>query len=435
MTSQSPVSPLREPYSLARMKSIALGLLLLAALVYAGATLLEPRHAAWGYVAAAAEAAMIGALADWFAVVALFRHPLGLPIPHTAIIVANKDRLGAQLARFLGEHFLTAEHVQRALARWDMAGDLGRWLCRPESAQQVGRWLQQATPALLDALDQTPARQWVARLAQRMLREADLAALSGQALAALTVHGHHQQWLDGLLRQMATWAEQETVQERLTDAIALELKQLKYVGLDQMAARLATRKLVAALTRTLSDVAADPTHELRHRFDDWMQASIERLQTDAEWRAKVAGWRDAWLDQPGWAEPIDTWWHDFMGTLREDAARADSPLADRIAAVVQSTGQQLVNDAKLRDWLNLQAQAALLHLLDASRDTLVAFVTQRVEAWDAHDMSQVLENHIGRDLQFIRINGTLVGALVGLVLHALTQMALGFPVVQGWMQP
>jgi uncharacterized membrane-anchored protein YjiN (DUF445 family) len=422
------------PYSLSRMKALALGLLVLAALVYVAATLLEPRHTAWGYVAAAAEAAMIGALADWFAVVALFRHPLGLPIPHTAIIVANKDRLGAQLARFLGEHFLTAEHVQRALERWDMAGDLGRWLSRPDSAQQVGRWLQQATPALIGALDQTPARQWVARLAQRMLREADLSALGGQALQALTAHGHHQQWLDGLLRQLAAWAEQDTVQERLTDAIALELKQLKYVGLDQMAARLATRKLVAALTRTLSDVAADPTHELRHRFDDWMHGSIERLQTDVEWRNQVAGWRDAWMDQPGWAAPIEAWWHDFLGTLREDAANPESALAGRIASVVQAAGQQLAGDENLRDWLNQQAQAALLRLLDASRDSLVTFVTQRVQAWDARDMSQVLENHIGRDLQFIRINGTLVGALVGLLLHALTQMALGWSLVRHWMQ-
>lgn len=426
--------PAFAPYSLARMKALALGLLLLAALVYAVATLLEPRHAAWAYVAAAAEAAMIGALADWFAVVALFRHPLGLPIPHTAIIVANKDQLGAQLARFLGEHFLTAEHVQRALARWDMAGDLGRWLSRPESAQRVGLWLQRATPALLDALDQTPARQWVVQLAQRMLREANLAALGGQALAALTAHGHHQQWLDGLLRQLADWAGQDTVQERLTDAIALELKQLKYVGLDQVAARLATRKLVAALTRTLSDVAADPAHELRHRFDDWMQASIERLQSDPEWQARVAGWRDAWIAQPGWSVPIDAWWHDFMGTLREDATQADSQLAERIAAVVQSAGQQLAGDASLREWLNLQAQAALLHLIDGSRDTVVGFVAQRVAAWDAHDMSRVLEQHIGRDLQFIRINGTLVGALVGLLLHALTQMLLGLQVVQAWMR-
>jgi uncharacterized membrane-anchored protein YjiN (DUF445 family) len=202
-SSTLPTSPGRNPYSLARMKTLAVGLLFLAFAVYVGATLLEPRHTAWGYVAAAAEAAVIGALADWFAVVALFRHPLGLPIPHTAIIAANKDRLGAQLARFLGEHFLTREHVQPVLARQDMAGALGHWLARPESAQQVGQWLQQATPAVLRALDQAPVQQWVGQLAQRLLRGLDLSSLGGQALSALTANGHHQQWLNGLLHQLA----------------------------------------------------------------------------------------------------------------------------------------------------------------------------------------------------------------------------------------
>jgi uncharacterized membrane-anchored protein YjiN (DUF445 family) len=415
------------------MKALALGLLVLAGVVYGVATLLEPRHSAWGYVAAAAEAAMIGALADWFAVVALFRHPLGLPIPHTAIIVANKDRLGAQLARFMGEHFLAAEHVQPTLARWDMAGALGHWLARPDAARRVGQWLQQATPALLGALDQTPARQWVAQLAQRLLREVDLATLGGQALAALTAHGHHQQWLNGLLQQLSGWAGQEAVQEKLTDAIARELKELKYVGLDQMAARLATRKLVAALTRTLADVAADPDHELRHRFDGWMTESINRLQTDPDWQARVALWRDAWLAQPQWKAPIEAWWHELMGTLRADAVKPESALGERIASVVQAAGQQLLADATLRTWLNTQAQQVLLRLLDSSRETIVGFVAQRVQAWDAHDMSRTLENNIGRDLQFIRINGTLVGALVGLLLHALTQAVLALPAVQAWM--
>jgi uncharacterized membrane-anchored protein YjiN (DUF445 family) len=428
----NPVSP-GAPTSLARMKALALGLLVLAGVVYGVATLLEPRHSAWGYVAAAAEAAMIGALADWFAVVALFRHPLGLPIPHTAIIVANKDRLGAQLARFLGEHFLAAEHVQPTLARWDMAGALGQWLARPAAARRVGQWLQQATPALLGALDQTPARQWVAQLEQRLLREVDLATLGGQALAALTAHGHHQQWLNGLLQQLSGWAGQEAVQEKLTDAIARELKELKYVGLDQMAARLATRKLVAALTRTLAEVAADPDHELRHRFDGWMTESINRLQTDPDWQARVALWRDAWLAQPQWKAPIEAWWHELMGTLRADAVKPESALGERIASVVQAAGQQLLADATLRTWLNTQAQQVLLRLLDSSRETIVGFVAQRVQAWDAHDMSRTLENNIGRDLQFIRINGTLVGALVGLLLHALTQAVLALPAVQAWM--
>ena len=427
-------APLSNPRaSLARMKALALGLLLLAAAVYIVATLLTPQHPAWGYVAAAAGAAVVGALADWFAVVALFRHPLGLPIPHTAIIVANKDRLGAQLARFLGTHFLTAEHVRPMLARWDLGQELGRWLAQPESAAHAGRWLQQATPALLNALDQTLVRQWVAQLAQRLLRQVDVATLGGQALAALTAHGHHQQWLNGLLQQMAHWAEQEGVQEQLTERIAGELKQLKYVGLDQMAARLATRKLVAALTHTLADVAADPQHELRHRFDGWMAQSIQRLQSDPDWQARVATWRDAWLDQPQWNQPIEAWWHEVMQRLGTEAQQPDNALAERYASVVQTAGRQLLADATLRGWLNTQAQQVLLRALDGSRDNIVGFVAQRVEAWDAHDMSRVLEEHIGRDLQFIRINGTLVGALVGLLLHALTHAVTALPVVKSWM--
>jgi len=426
---------LNPPASLARMKALALGLLLLAAAIYVMATLLGPRHGAWGYVAAAAGAAVVGALADWFAVVALFRHPLGLPIPHTAIIVANKDRLGAQLARFLGTHFLTAEHVRPMLARWDVAQELGRWLAQPESAQRVGQWLQQATPAFLNALDQTLVRQWVAQLAQRLLRQVDVATLGGQALAALTQHGHHQLWLNGLLQQLAHWAEQEGVQEQLTERIAGELKELKYVGLDQVAARLATRKLVAALTHTLADVAADPQHELRHRFDAWMAESIQRLQTDPDWQARVATWRDAWLDQPSWQTPIEAWWHEVMQRLRDEAQSPDTALAARYASVVQAAGRQLLADATLREWLNTQAQQVLLRALEGSRESIVGFVAQRVQAWDAQDMSRVLEDHIGRDLQFIRINGTLVGALVGLALHAATAMVMALPVVRGWMAP
>ncbi len=417
------------------MKALALGLLLLAAVVYALAVFLGPRHLAWGYVAAAAEAAMIGALADWFAVVALFRHPLGLPIPHTAIIAANKDRLGAQLGRFLNEHFLTADHVQQALVRWDFGTQLGRWLADPLSARRVAGRLLQAAPTLLAALDQAAVRAAVARLAQRLLREVNLAALGGQALGALTANGHHQQWLNGLLSQLSNWAAQESVQLRFTDAIALELKQLKYVGLDQVTARLATRKLVAALTRTLSEVADDPAHELRQRFDGWMAESIERMQADPDWQARVAQWRDAWLDQPQWNAPIEAWWHELMQNLQRDAHDGEGALAERIARVVQAAGQQVLADAALRSAINQQGQIALLRMLEDSREGIVEFVTQRVRAWDAAEMSGVLERHIGRDLQFIRINGTVVGALVGLALHALTEAALKFPALQGWMQP
>ncbi len=421
MTSPSPVSPLREPYSLARMKLLAVGLLMLAALVYVVATLLEPRHAAWGYVAAAAEAAMIGALADWFAVVALFRHPLGLPIPHTAIIPANKDRLGRRLAEFLDQHFLTRERVDEALGRWDMASDLARWLGDPGRAQRLARGICDATPDILATLDRQPVRTWLSGLAQRLLREVDLATLGGQAIEALTGQRHHQRWLDGLLDELAAWAARDSVQERLTEVLARELAQLRYVGLDQVAARMATRKLVAALTRTLAEVAADPEHEWRHRFDVWVERTASRLQDDPQWQAQVAAWRDAWLDQPRWHAPVEAWWHDFIARLRQDAKATDSKLLEHVLTLLQALGHQLEADDGLREGLNRQMRAVLLSALERGRPTIVDFVGERVQAWDASEMSTVLESHIGRDLQFIRINGTVVGALVGLTLHAVTE--------------
>ena len=225
------------------------------------------------------------------------------------------------------------------------------------------------------------------------------------------------------------------MQERFTNAIAIELKQLKYVGLDQVAARLATRKLVAALTRTLAEVSDNPQHELRQRFDGWVAESIGRLQTDPDWQAQVARWRDAWLEQPRWHAPIEAWWHDLMQTLQSDVQQGGGVLTDRIARLVQAAGQQVLDDAASRQTINQQGQLALLRVLEDSREGVVDFVAQRVRAWDAAEMSAVLERQIGRDLQFIRINGTLVGALVGLVLHALTEAALKLPMVQGWMAP
>lgn len=408
-------------WSLARMKAIAVALLLGAAVTYVFATLMEPRHPGWGYLASAAEAAMIGALADWFAVVALFRHPLGLPIPHTAIIPANKDRLGRRLAEFLDQHFLTRERVDEALARWDMAGNLARWLDNPLHARRLARGLCDATPDILGTLDRQPVRTWLAGLAQRLLREVDLATLGGHAIEALTGQRHHQRWLDSLLGELASWAGRDRVQEQLTEVLARELAQLRYVGLDQVAARLATRKLVAALTRTLEEVAADPDHEWRHRFDAWVERTAARLQNDPNWQKQVADWRDSWLAQTRWNASVEAWWHDFVARLRDDAQATDSRLQEHVLSLLNALSHQLGNDAELRQGVNRQFRAVLLSTLDRGRPAIVDFVSERVQAWDAREMSAVLENNIGRDLQFIRINGTVVGALVGLILHAGTE--------------
>ncbi len=415
------------------MKAVALGLLFGAFALYVLATAMDGRHALWGYLGAAAEAAMVGALADWFAVVALFRHPLGLPVPHTAIIMANKDRLGDQLARFLDEHFLAPDHLSQSLSRVDVSAAMADWLQKDENTQRLGAWLGEAAPGMLEVLDQTAVRQWAADLARKVLERVELASLGGQALEALVAHQHHQQWLDQLLHQLAEWAAQERVQEHFTDAIAKELRQLKYVGLDQAAARLATRKLVAALTTMLEEVAKDADHPLRQRFDQWMVETADRLQQDPAWQARVSLWRDTWIAQPGWQAPIEKGWHELMLKLREEAREPGGRWQAKCAELAGMLGQRLRDDDSLRDWVNTQARRVLQTLLQVNRGRIVGFVSDRVQAWDARELSDVLETHIGRDLQFIRINGTVVGALVGLSLHAITVGVLSLPVVQAWM--
>ncbi|WP_353395071.1 DUF445 domain-containing protein [Hydrogenophaga sp. 5NK40-0174] len=419
--------------SLAQMKAVALGLLFGAFALYVLATAMEGRHLAWGYLGAAAEAAMVGALADWFAVVALFRHPLGLPVPHTAIIMANKDRLGDQLARFLDEHFLAPDHLALSLARVDVSSAMSDWLQRDENTQRLASWMREAAPGMLEVLDQTAVREWAADLARKVLERVELATLGGQALEALVAHQHHQQWLDQLLQQLADWAAQDNVQEHFTDAIAKELRQLKYVGLDQAAARLATRKLVAALSTMLDEVAQDAVHPMRKRFDQWMIETAERLQHDQAWQARVALWRDTWLAQPGWQTPIEKGWHELMLKLRDEAQQPDGRWQSKCAELAAMLGQRLKDDASLRDWVNVQARQVLQTLLQVNRGRIVGFVSERVHAWDARELSDVLESHIGRDLQFIRVNGTVVGAMVGLALHAVTMGVLSFPAVQAWL--
>jgi uncharacterized membrane-anchored protein YjiN (DUF445 family) len=185
----------------------------------------------------------------------------------------------------------------------------------------------------------------------------------------------------------------------------------------------------------LADVSDNPQHELRQRFDGWVAESIERLKTDTDWQAQVAQWRDAWLDQSRWSEPVEAWWHDLMQTLQSDVQQGGGLLTERVSQLVQAAGNRVQDDAALRQTINQQGQLALLRVLEDSREGVVDFVAQRVRAWDAAEMSGVLERNIGRDLQFIRINGTLVGALVGLALHALTVAVLKLPAIQTWMQP
>jgi len=403
------------------MKRAALALLLAAAALYVLATALQARHPAWGYVAAFAGAALVGAMADWFAVVALFRHPMGLPIAHTAIVPASKDRIGRQLAQFIATHFLATDWVLARLRGVDAAAGLAQWLAQPANAARVADHGTALARWAVAALDQPAVHEAVTELARGGLRQIDAARLSGQLLQALVQDGRHQALLDALVSQGARLLGEDAVQDGISDAIAREVKALKLLGLDQVAARLATRKVIVILARTLLEMTEDPAHPLRQRFDalaaDWAQ----RLQQDPTWQQRVAQGRDELLASPVLGLHVRQAWGDLLAWLDRDLRAPASWTHQRIAAGAQNLGAHLATHDALRAWINAELQAAAPRLLERHRGDIAAFIEARVQAWDARQMSDELERHLGQDLQFIRINGTVVGGAVGLLIHALTQ--------------
>ncbi len=404
----------------AGMKRWALGLLLAAALLYVLATWQAPRHVAWGYVAAFAEAAMVGAIADWFAVVALFRHPLGLPIPHTAIIPENKDRIGENLANFLCEHFLATTQVLARLREFDAAGRVAAWLSVPAHAERVGERLVAVARWAVGALDDERVRQFVADLASSGLRQIDVTRLSGQVLEAMTQDRRHQELLDGVLLQLARLLGEDAVQDTISEAIAREIKALKYVGLDQMAARMATRKVVVIVAKTIIEMADDPGHNLRLRFDELVGGFVQRLQEDPALQQRGERLKEELLDSPALGAYLNQLWTQLLGWLQADMSQPESSIHLRITQAAQALGERLAGDEAVRGWINGELQAAAPQLIERYREDIRHYIVARVQAWDSLEMTDELERHIGRDLQFIRINGTLVGGLVGLLIHTLT---------------
>lgn len=411
--------------ALARMKAIALALLGAAALLYVLATAMEDRHPAWAYVGAFAEAAMIGAMADWFAVVALFRHPLGLPIPHTAIIPTNKARIGQNLAGFICRHFLSTEQVIERLGRLNPAAKLAGWLARPENAARVGEQLAAGLRYSLSALDDERVRHFLRGTLLARLEQVDLAGLAGRLLDVMTADRRHQSLLDEILLQVADLVEDADIQAKIAEVIAAELKYLRYVGLDVVAGNLAAEKIAKGVCRIVSEMGHDPEHPLRLRFDDYMAGFIARLKEDPEFRLRGEAIRDEVLAHPELGAYLHGLWRQLLDWLNEDLGREDSTIRARVSQIALTLGGKLQADAAMQQWINAQVLAAAPRWVERYREDIRRYIVERVDAWNTQELTNELERNIGRDLQFVRINGTLVGGLIGVVIHALTHWVRG----------
>ena len=406
---------------LARMQTIALALLIGAGVLYGVASALQARHPAWGYVAAFGEAAMIGAIADWFAVVALFRHPLGLPIPHTAVIPSNKDRIGENLATFICANFLATPQVLAKIEAFGPAARLANWLADARHAEQAALHLGTALRYVLASFDDRRVRRFVGNALLGRIERIDGAALAGRLLEALTTHGHHQALLDALLRKLAQLLDVESVKERVAEVVASEVQYLRVLGLDRVAGRYATNKMVAGVVRLVGEMAQDAGHPLRVEFDAFVVDLVERLQRDPPLRERAAELQRELLATPALARQVRGLWADVVAWARDDLESPQSRLRARVAAGLAQVGATLQADAAMRGWVDEQLLAAAPRWIDRYREDIRRYIVARVADWNADEMTRELERNIGRDLQFIRINGTLVGGLAGLAIHAVTR--------------
>ncbi|MEP6785134.1 MAG: DUF445 domain-containing protein [Sphingomonadales bacterium] len=397
------------------MRAVATALLLLMAMIYLVTRVYEPLHPAIGFVKAFAEAAMVGGMADWFAVTALFRHPLGIPIPHTAIIPRNKDRIGETLAVFLRDNFLTPQVVARRMVRIDVAGAAGRFLTNaPDRGGRLKEGASRIAADVLGALDPERLGGMVKGAISSRIADLDLAPLLGQALAAAISEGRHRPLIDGIVRWSAKTLEaNDTLVRDMIHARAGGV--LRWTGLDETLAN----KIIDGLQKMLGEMVEDPDHALRAKAEEGLAHLAIDLQDDPKMQKRVADFRDEIMRNPAMRKWLDGLWESARAAMLRAARDPEKALAGKFGDMLMQLGQTLQDDPQLRTTLNRFTRRTAVGAAATYGDAIVRLVSDTVRGWDAQTITNRVENAVGRDLQFIRINGTVVGGLVGLALHAL----------------
>ena len=409
---------------LKRAKRLALSLLLIAAATFATTLFLPPTRLV-GAVKAVAEAAMVGALADWFAVRALFhRVPIPFIARHTAIVPRNKDRIGRNLARFVQERFLDAASLAALVRRHDLVARLAEWLLAPGHAQLLGQQVARMLSAALDMVQDRQVEHFIRRAARTLIGQVDLSQAMARVLGALTQDGRHQALLGDALARLIALLQQEDTRTLIARTIVQWLKaehprKEKMLPTDWLGEQGAAL-LAHALEAVLAEVAANPEHLLRAKFDESVQQFIVRLQSDPAWAQKGEEVRRYLQTNATLGRYVRDLWQGLRTALQRDLANERSAVARNVRAMGQWLGASLSQDAALRGALNARLEQWVLGLAPDMARFIAQHMEDTVQRWDAQEMSQLIELNIGSDLQTIRINGTVVGGLVGLVLYAVS---------------
>ncbi|WP_232547908.1 DUF445 domain-containing protein [Propioniciclava soli] len=400
---------------LRRMKGVALGLLVFAAVIYL-ATLPLDHSGGWGYVNAMAEAGMVGALADWFAVTALFRHPLGIPIPHTALIPRKKDELAGSLQSFFADNFLTEDVVRERVTDAGLAARAGAWAREDANAQRLVREGVRIAGVLLDRVDDDAVATLASDVILPRLAREQVAPIAGTLLDGVVTDGSHRGLVDLAAREIHTWLTKHP--QRF--AAMMRDRAPKW------APDFVNQRVVSVLYWQAVDWAAsvrdNPEHPTRAALDDLLLRVADDLQHDPAVQARAEALKDRLLGHPHTAATVVSLWGSLKRTLATALDDPDSGVHTRGVRLVQRLADALEHDAALQERVDgALADAAGFAVRTYGRE-LSSVISHTIQRWDGRQASRRIELYVGRDLQFIRINGTIVGALAGLVIHAVSQL-------------
>jgi uncharacterized membrane-anchored protein YjiN (DUF445 family) len=398
---------------LKRMKAVPLALLALMAIVFI-LTFRMPADPWVGYLRSFTEAAMVGALADWFAVVALFRHPMGLPIPHTAIIPRRKNDLADSLANFVNRNFLTEQVIDKRLAAADPTAVIAQWMLdhRGDVAQAVRRTLAWA----LRAVEVPAYREFLRRNVFATVTGIQLAPAMGRFLTVLAQNRHHQALFTEGLRQGISFLEdnRENIREHINQGSPWWLPGFVDDKIyDQMIERIQTQLLAMVL---------EPEHDLRKRFDESFEQFAADLQSSPEYDRMMEQIKQDLLDHPTLSGYVDEVIERSAGDLAASLEARSEPFDAAVIEIIERSAEDLLANRSLREQFNVWLRQAAVHLVANYGEQITSVISETVRSWDGADAAYRIELQVGRDLQFIRVNGTLVGGLVGLIIHTLIQV-------------
>jgi uncharacterized membrane-anchored protein YjiN (DUF445 family) len=355
-------------------------------------------------------------MADWFAVTALFRQPLGLPIPHTAIVPRNKERIGEALGRFVEQNFASPEVVSSKLEGADMSGRLARWLSEPQRAEAIAGHVTRLVPQLLDSVDDRDVRHFVSGRLAHGAERIDLGPLLGEVVAMLTGENRHQVLLDKLLREADEYitANEPRIRERVRDNTAWLWQQL---AMDEKVAD----GVVAVLRESFAEIGRDPLHPLRLRLDQAIEKFASELASSSKYREEIVIHTRKLLDHPALRDYAAGVWHDISRILREDALSPDSVLEAWLRELTQAATQALLRNDDLRGRLNNWMHEVAVEVVESHQHDVGVLIADTVRSWDTATVAARIERQVGEDLQYIRINGTLIGGLVGLAIYIVSR--------------